>query len=190
MGKAKKPAKQVPHYDQCKARWEKSRKEREAQFAAAQRQGKPDDCKDDWKPGARFVTPDPIQSDKSGSDWLIHKPELPLDAIRFLATLRSLGALRQDQRYLDLHGELVSSGLIDRKTGKWLRYQTTLGNPMTQFMCDLIVETIEVRGFTEREAIAEAVAEFGFDAPSFDAAWKALKRLFDQYRKSMGQIPR
>ena len=40
MGKAKKPAKpakQVPHYDQCKARWEKQREERKAKFAEAQR---------------------------------------------------------------------------------------------------------------------------------------------------------
>ena len=54
---------------------------------------------------------------------------------------------------------------------------------MTQFMFELIEETIEVRGFTERAAIAEAVAEFGFDAASFDAAWMRVRDLLHAYRK-------
>jgi hypothetical protein len=183
MAKAKKPAKPLPHYDQCKARWERDRKAREAQFAAARAQGKPDDGPDDWKSGARFVTPDPIQSDKSGGDWLVDRPELALDAVPFLATLRSLDKQPRDQRYLDLHRELVMSDLIDRKTGKWSRWGTTLANPQTRFMCELIEETIATRDFSERAAIAEAVAEFGFDAASFDAAWMRVRDLLHAYRK-------
>jgi hypothetical protein len=179
MGKVEKPAKQVPHYDACKVRWEKGRKARKAQAAAAQHQGP-----DDWRPGARFVTPDDsTASAESGGDWLVDRPELALDAIPFLATLRSLGAQLQDRRFLDLHHELVSSDLIDRKLGKWSRLGTTLANPMTQFMFELIEETIAVRGFTERAAIAEAVAEFGFDAASFDAAWMRVRDLLHAYRK-------
>jgi hypothetical protein len=185
MAKAKKPAKQVPHYDLCEARWEKDREERKARFAAAQRKGKPDH-KDDWATG--FVTPDPIRSNKSGGDWLVDQPELPLNAAPFLATLRSLGYRLQDQRYHDLHRELVMSNLIDRKTGKWSRFKTTLANPETRLICGLIEETIAA-GFSEREAIAEAVAELGLDAASFYAAHKRVKRLFDEYRKTLGQDP-
>ena len=75
MAKAKKAAKlprrkppsepkQVPHYDKCKAEWERRKAERKAQFAEAQAAGESrDDKPDDWKPGARFVTPDPVMSD-------------------------------------------------------------------------------------------------------------------------------
>ena len=183
----KKPSKpkQISHYKKCEAEWERRRDERKAQFAEAQRAGKPDDGPDDWRPGARFVTPDPITSAKSGGDWLVDQPELPLNAIPFLATLRSLGAQLKDQRYLDLHSELVSSNLIDRETGKWSRYGTTLANPQTQFMCELIEETIATRGFNEREAIADAVVELGLEAATFYAAWMRVRDLLHAYRKSV-----
>jgi hypothetical protein len=184
MAKAKKAAKlprrkppskpkQVSHYDKCEAEWERRKAEREAQFAAAQRQGKPDDGPDDWKPGGRFVTPDPPMSAKGGGEWLIKPPKLELNAARFLATLRSLGDQLQDQRYRDLWNELIRSDLINRKTGKWSRYGLTLANPETRFMCELIEESIASRAFEEREAIADAVVELGLDAPSFYAAWRA-----------------
>ena len=54
--------KRIPHYDSCKDRWEKARKERKALFTEAQR-GKPNH-KDEWKTG--FVTPDSVASAKSG----------------------------------------------------------------------------------------------------------------------------
>ena len=114
---------------------------------------------------------------------------MPLKAAPFLATLRILGTHLQDQRYHDLRRELISSGLIDPGTGKWSRLGTTLANPETQFMCELIKESIATRGFTKHEAIADAVAELGLDAASFSAAHKRVERLFDAYRKAVGQKP-
>jgi hypothetical protein len=201
MAKAKKAAKlqrrkppskpkQVSHYDKCEAEWERRKAERKAQFVEAQAaSGKPDDGPDDWKPGARFVTPDPVTSDKSGGDWLVDRLELPAKPVPFLATLRSLGDHLQDQRCHDLLREWGKSNLIDWKTGKWSRHGLTLANPQTRLMCELIEETIATRGFKEREAIADAVKELGLDAPSFRTACKRVKRLLDAYRKAVGQDP-
>jgi hypothetical protein len=191
MAKVKKPGrpKQVSHYDKCKAEWERRRAERKAQFAEAQRRGKPDDGPDDWRPGVRFVTPDPIQSDKGGGDWLVDPPELPLDAVSLVATLRVLAYHLQDQRYHDIRRDLIASGMIDLKTGKWSRWGTVLASPMTHSMCEMIEQSIATRIFTEREAIADAVKELGLDAASFDAACKSVKRLLNAYRKAVGQDP-
>ena len=92
---------------------------------------------------------------------------MPLDAGPFLATLRILGYQLQDQRYSTCCANWSRATLIDRKTGKWSRYGSTLANPMTRIMCEMIEETIAARGFTEREAIADAVVELGLDAASF-----------------------
>ena len=126
--------------------------------------------------------------DRGGGEWLVDKPELPLDAVPFLATLRRLGYQLQDQRFFDLHRELVMSDLIDPKTGKWSRFGTTLANPETQFMCEMIEQSIAA-GSTEREAIAETVVELELDAASFDAAWKRIERLLHEWRKRVGQKP-
>jgi hypothetical protein len=120
---------------------------------------------------------------KEGGDWLVDRPELPLDAVAFLATLRALGYQLQDQRCHDLHRDLRASGLIDPKTGKWSHFGTVLGNPETRHMCELIEETIATPDFTEHEAIADAVVQLGLNAASFYAAWKRVERLLKAYRK-------
>ena len=66
-----------------------------------------------------------------GGDWLVDKPELALDAVPFLKTLRVLGYVTQDPRCADLHQAIMRSNLIDLATGKWSRYGTTLANPVT-----------------------------------------------------------
>jgi hypothetical protein len=124
----------------------------------------------------------------SGGDWLVEKLELELDAVPFLATLRRLGHHLQDQRFLDLHRDLVMSHLIDRETGKWSRYGTTVANPMTRDMCEMIQDLIAGKT-SERLAIAEAVAELAISAPSFEAACKSVKRVLDQARKLVRQKP-
>ena len=120
-------------------------------------------------------------------DWLVDKPELALDAAPFFQTLRALGTLTQDPRFADLHQAVMRSGLVDIATGRWSRYGTTLANPMTRDMCEMIEELI-ASGTSERLAIAEAVAELVI-APSFEAACKSVKRVLDEYRKFMRQKP-
>jgi hypothetical protein len=189
MAKARKtvrPSRAASVYDRCAAEWDRRKAERRAQFAKAQRAGIPEDSIEDLRPGARFVAPDPIRSAESGGDWLVDKPELPLNAVPFLATLRSLGYQLQDQRYLDLHRELIESVLIDRATGKWSRWGTVLANPETRFVCEMINQSIAA-GLSEREALAEAVLELGIDAASFDAAYRRLKELRTAFL--MGEKP-
>jgi hypothetical protein len=118
----------------------------------------------------------------SGGDWLVDKPELSLDAAPFLQTLRALGNLTQDRRCADLHQLIMSSDLIDPATGKWSRYGTTLANPVTWDMWEMIEELI-ASGTSERLAIAEAVAELALSAQSFEAACKSVKRVLDACRK-------
>jgi hypothetical protein len=77
-----------------------------------------------------------------GGDWLVDKPELSLDAGPFLQTLRALGNLTQDPRFADLHQFIMKSDLIDLATGKWTRFGTTVANPVTRDMCEMIEELI------------------------------------------------
>ena len=119
--------------------------------------------------------------DRGGGDWLVDKPELALDAAPFLATLRRLAYQTQDPGLFDAHRKLITSDLIDRKTGKWSRYGTTLAHPDTQLLCRLIEENIAA-GLSETEVIAEVVTEFNIDAASFAAAQKQIKRLLDEWR--------
>ena len=101
--------------------------------------------------------------DRGGGDWLVDKPDLSMDAAPFLRTLRRLGYVTQDQRYFDLHRDLMSSGMIDRATGKWSRYGTVLAHPDTRLLCEQIEQSIAA-GVPEREVLAEAVVEFNIDA--------------------------
>jgi len=123
-----------------------------------------------------------------GGDWLIDKPELSLDATPFLQTLRALAYATQDPRCFDLHQLIMSSGLIDPAMGKWSRYGTTLANPATWEMWEMI-EGLKASGMSESLAIAEAVAELAFGAQSFEAACKAVKRVLDECRKLVRQKP-
>ncbi|MGY4283637.1 hypothetical protein ACVWXO_002857 [Bradyrhizobium sp. LM2.7] len=123
-----------------------------------------------------------------GGDWLIDKPALSLDAAPFLQTLRALGNLTQDRRFTELHQAIMRSDLIDLATGKWSRYGTTVANPLTRDMCELIEELI-ARGISERLAIAEAVAELAIGAQSFEAACKSVKRVLDETRNTVRQKP-
>jgi hypothetical protein len=123
-----------------------------------------------------------------GGDWLINKPELALDATPFVQTLRMLGRVTQDHRFDDLRNWLVQSGLIDLATGHWTRYGGTLANPLARETCEMIEELI-AGGTSERLAIAEAVAEFAVSGNSFESACKAVKRVLDEYRKSVRQNP-
>jgi hypothetical protein len=121
----------------------------------------------------------------TGGDWLVDKPELEMDAVPFLATLRRLGRLTGDRRYLDLHRDLMVGDLIDRESGKWARWGTTLAQSDTRFMCELIDEDIAGGAFTEREAIAAAVDELDIDANSFDAACTRVRDLLHAHRATL-----
>ena len=106
MAKAKKPYSRSTVYNECKARWEGRAEERKK---ARSRGG-------------------------TGGDWLIDKPEFEMNAQPFLATLKRLGYVTQDRRYLDLLRDLIAGDLIDRGTGKWARWGTTLAQSDTRFM--------------------------------------------------------
>ncbi|MBR0695135.1 hypothetical protein [Bradyrhizobium lablabi] len=121
-------------------------------------------------------------------DWLVDKPELALDAVPFLQTLRTLGNLTQDPRCADLHQAIMRSELVDLATGKWSRYGTAVANPATWDMWEMIEDLIS-QGTSERLAIAEAVAELAIGAQSFDAACKSVKRVLDECRKFLRQKP-
>jgi hypothetical protein len=124
-----------------------------------------------------------------GGDWFVDKPELSLDAMPFLQTLRTLGSITQDCRFADLHAWIMHSDLIDRATGHWSRYGTTLAQPLTQEVCNDMIEELTARGISERLAIAEAVAELAIGANSFEAACKSVKRMLDEHRKLVRQNP-
>ena len=54
-----------------------------------------------------------------GGDWLIAEPGLEVKARPFLATLKRLGYVTQDQRIFELYSALVASDLVDHKSGRW-----------------------------------------------------------------------
>jgi hypothetical protein len=120
--------------------------------------------------------------DRRGGEWLVDKPDLPVDPLPFLQTLRRLGYLTQDGRFIELHRYLIGSDLIDPATEKW----SLVGTKISRFLPELIDEAI-AEGTTERQAIAEAVAVFELylDALSFDAAWKRLERRLHEWRRSL-----
>jgi hypothetical protein len=125
--------------------------------------------------------------DRGGGEWLVDRPKLPVDPVPFLQTLRQLGYVTQDRRFMELHRYLMTgSDLIDPATEKWSLH----GTKLARFLPELIENAI-AGDFPERQAIAEAVAKFGLylDAQSFDAAWKRLERLLHEWRKSVGQKP-
>jgi hypothetical protein len=120
--------------------------------------------------------------DRGGGEWLVDKPDLVVDPLPFLQTLRRLGYVTQDNRYIELYRHLMGSGLIDRATEKW----SLLGTKILRLLPELIEEAIAA-GSTERQAIAEAVVVFELypDAQSFDAAWKRLERHLHEWRRSL-----
>jgi hypothetical protein len=120
------------------------------------------------------------------SDWLIDKPELPVDAAPFLQTLQALSRITQDRRFWELHRSIMQSGLVDIATGHWSRYGATLMHPLTQEVCNKI-ELHMAEEMSERLAIAEAVAAYAVRATSFEAACKSIKRVLEAWRKSVGQ---
>ena len=130
-----------------------------------------DECKAEWQRRQK----DP---DRGAGDWLVDKPDLSLDAAPFLKTLRRLGFVTQDNRYFDLHRDLMLSGMIDAK-GKWSRYGTVLAHPDTKLLCEQIEQAIAA-DVPEREVLAEAVVAYNMKAASFDAAVKGLERLLHQ----------
>jgi hypothetical protein len=120
--------------------------------------------------------------DHGGGEWLVDKPKLPVDPLPFLQTLRRLGYVTQDVRFIELHGALMGSDLIDPATGKW----SLFGTELARLLPELIEEAI-TPDTSERQAIAEAVAVFELypDAQSFDAAWKRLERRLHEWRKAL-----
>ena len=124
--------------------------------------------------------------DRGGGEWLVDKPDLPVDPLPFLQTLRGLGYVTQDNRFIELHRHLMASDLIDHATNQW----SLIGTKLMQVLPELIEEAIAA-GRTERQAIAEAVATFELypDAQSFDAAFKRLERRLHEWRKSVRQEP-
>lgn len=69
---------------------------------------------------------------RGAGDWLIDKPELALDAVPFLQTLRRLGYVTQDGRFAELHRVVMNSDLVDHATGHWSRPGLMLSNPLTR----------------------------------------------------------
>jgi hypothetical protein len=120
--------------------------------------------------------------DRGGGEWLVESSEASVDPLPFLQTLRRLGYVTQDDRFIELHSALMGSSLIDPATKKWSLFGTTL----TRLLPELIEQAIAA-GNAERQAIAEAVAVFELypDAQSFDAAWKRLERLLHEWRKAL-----
>jgi hypothetical protein len=118
-----------------------------------------------------------------GGDWLVDKPDLPLDAAPFLRTLRTLGYVTKDHRFATLHSWIIRrSGLVDLATGHWSRYGGTARHPLTREVCE-VIEGLIASGTSERLAIAEAAAEFAVRGNSFEAACKSVKRMLDEARK-------
>jgi hypothetical protein len=124
--------------------------------------------------------------DRGGSEWLVDTPKLPVDPLPFLQTLRGLGYVTQDQRFLELRRYVMASDLIDPATGKWSLSSAKLARVLPE-----LIEEAIAAGTTERQAIAEAVAELDLypDALSFDAAWMRLWRLLQEWRKGVLQKP-
>jgi hypothetical protein len=127
--------------------------------------------------------------DRGGGEWLVDKPDLPVDPLPFLQTLRGLGYVTQDNRFIELHRHLMGSDLIDRATNQW----SLIGTKLMRVLPELIEEAITAGAgnTSERQAIAEAVATFELypDAQSFDAACKRLERLLHEWRKGVRQEP-
>lgn len=124
--------------------------------------------------------------DRGGGEWLVERPELPVEPLPFLQTLRRLGYLTQDDRFIELHSALMTSDLIDPATGTW----SLFGTEITRLLPELIEQAIAA-GTKERRAIAEAVAVFDLypNAQNFDAAWKRLERLLHAWRKALDRNP-
>ena len=137
-----------------------------------------DECRAAWT--SRKHDPD-----HGGGDWLLDKPDLPMDAGPFLATLRRLGYITRDQRYTELHRELVYGGMIDAK-GNWSRYGTVLAQPDTRLLCEMIEQNIAM-GISEREVLAEAVVAFNIEAATFRAAVEQVRALLHEYRKTVSE---
>ena len=106
----------------------------------------------------------------------------------FLRTLRRFPYVTQDQRYLDLHRDVMRRGLIGANKGKWSRYGTVLEQPDTRFVCEMIEQSIAA-GVSEREALAEAAVELNIKAASFGAAVERLRALLHEHRKTVSEKP-
>jgi hypothetical protein len=149
---------------------------------------KPKNPKERGKPDARFEAfRDEWEQrrkapDRGGSEWLVERPDLPVDPVPFLQTLRRLDYFTQDHCFIELHRHLIVSRLIDLPKEKW----SLFGTKRTRILFELIEEEIAA-GNTERQAIADAVAAFGLfpEALSFDAAWKRLERLLHEWRGAL-----
>jgi hypothetical protein len=118
--------------------------------------------------------------DRAGGEWLVEKPVLPVDPLPLLQTLRRLGYLTQDSRYVELHRHVM--GLIDPATEKWSLLDTKITRQLPELIEGAIAE-----GVTKRQAIAEAVAVLVLhpDANSFKAACKRLERQLDERREAL-----
>jgi hypothetical protein len=124
--------------------------------------------------------------DRGAGDWLVEVPDLPVDPVPLLRTLRWLFYHTQDRRFIEWHRYLIGSDLFDLPADKWSLH----GTERTRTLFDLIEEEIRA-GTSERQAIADAVATFVLfpDAQSFDAAWKHLERRLHEWRRAVGQNP-
>jgi len=150
----------MARYDESKAIWERRKARRQAEMDDG---AKPPSERHEWH-SSGWVEIDDIETGVGGGDWLIERPELPQDAVSFLKTLRVLGYHLQDQRYRDLHGELLMSDLIDRKSGKWRHFNV---NPESRSLFEQI-ENVIASGVSEREAIAQAIVEFDITGHGFE----------------------
>ena len=128
------------------------------------------------------------REDRGGGDWLVDKPEVALDALPFLQTLRALRDATQDKRFADLHHFIMTSGLVElvttsrKTTYNWSRPALLLAHPLALDACKMIENRI-AGGISERLAVAEAVVALNINANSFTAACKRLERLLHEYQK-------
>jgi hypothetical protein len=132
-------------------------------------------CKAEWESNRQ-------NPDKGSGDYLIDPPELEMQARPFLATLKRLGYVTQDQRCFELHSALVTGDLVDHKSGRWTS-RLNLAHPDTQWICDAIDQYLAAGVVTQREVIAEIVAEFNISGNSFHAAWVRVNRRWQEHRK-------
>jgi hypothetical protein len=118
--------------------------------------------------------------DRAGGEWLVEKPDLPVDPMPLLQTLRRLSYLTGDNRFTEWRSHLM--GLIDPATGQWSLSDTKIARQLPELIEEAIAD-----GVSERQAIAEAVAVLVLhpDANSFEAACKRVERQLDEWREAL-----
>jgi hypothetical protein len=154
----------MARYDELKAEWERGKQERTERRRET----------------SELRTFDPREG------LIAEKLNIPISAADFLATMQSLASHTQDRRFSELYFHVSRSGMIDFATGDWCRDRIALANPDAFDIC-LKIEDAVREGMSEREAFALAVVEKDTYAASFEAAHKAVERLWRAYLRLAGR---